>query len=251
MRVFEPRPAMLVAAVVASIACSGGGDDGGDDAGDAGATGDNVVAVPDTPELSFSAASALHGIGPSHTTVLLSDAPGLCAALGGTDAAMCAAQGVPLGSRFLRIDVAGTPPGTFSGSEVVAVAIAPGEVGVSAGAGQVELQAETADGTLSGSYDLGIVGQGTFTTARCDALGGGDGTEATSRACSTTLQVTGDVHEFQEECSCDGEASRRACTRRASDPEWTCACTAPSGAEATCTAAAPAGAVTPPPNCCP
>jgi hypothetical protein len=251
MRLFEPRPAMLVAAVVASIACSGGGDDGGGDAGDAGATGDNVVAVPDTPELSFTAASALHGIGPSHTTVLLSDAPGLCEALGGTDAAVCGAQGVPLGSRFLRIDVAGTPPGTFSGSDVVAVAVAPGEVGVSAGAGQVELAAETADGRLSGSYDLGIVGQGTFTTTRCDALGGGDVTETTSRACSTTMQVTGDSHEFEEECSCDGETSRRACTRQPSDAEWTCACTAPSGAEATCTAAAPAGAVTPPPNCCP
>jgi hypothetical protein len=245
------RRVVRVAALVSSVvACGGGGGDGGAADGAAPAT-DNVVAVPGTPELAFTAASALHGVGPGHTTVLLSDAPGLCAALGGEDAAACTAQGVPHGSRFLRIDVAGTPPGTFSGAEVVAVAIAPGEVGVSAGAGRVELGAETADGRLSGSYDLGIVGQGTFTTERCAALGGSDTTDATSRACSTTLQVDGDAYVFEEACTCDGESSRRACTREGADAEWVCACTAPSGAASTCSAAAPEGVVTAPANCCP
>ncbi|HYG67885.1 MAG TPA: hypothetical protein VD838_09505 [Anaeromyxobacteraceae bacterium] len=248
------RGSLVIAAALAAAAACGDDGDGGDAAGapaDTTPETANVVAVPDTPELSFTAASAIHGVGPDHTTVLLSDAPGLCAALGGGEGA-CTAHGLPGLSRFLRIDVAGTPPGTYSGAEVVAVAIAPGEIGVSAGAGRVELAAETADGRLSGTYDLGIVGTGTFTTERCDALGGGDvDAGGTSRACSTSVQVNGDSITFDETCDCDGESWSRACERDAADAEWTCRCTGPSGDEATCTAAAEEGVVTAPENCCP
>lgn len=250
----ELRPVMCVVAFLAMTACGGGSGDGGSEGDGAAPTTDNVVAVPGTPELAFTAASALHAVGPAHTTVLLSDAAGLCAALGGGGTAACTAGGLPPASRFLRIDVSGTPPGSFSGADVVAVAIAPGEIGVSAGAGRVDLEAEAADGRLSGSYDLGIVGQGTFTTERCAALGGGDddsGDGTSSRACSTTLQVNGDAYVFEEACTCDGGSFRRACTRDASDAEWACACTAPSGATATCQAAAPQGVVTVPADCCP
>jgi hypothetical protein len=252
MNRFPPSAAALL---TVALACSGDGDParpagvGGD--GDGSSATGNTVPLPSGEP--FTARSAIHAVGPERTTILLSDAEDLCAALSAAGPSCGASRAASLGDRFLWLTAEGEPPGTFAGFEMTAILSAAGEALVAGHGGTLTLEDETAEGALSGTYDLAEAGvegvAGSFTTQRCDALADDDGGSSTS--CSTSLQAVNDRYQFSETCSCDGESTSRTCTRGASDTEWSCTCTAAAGGTSTCKAdVEDADVVTPPEDCC-
>jgi hypothetical protein len=192
------------------------------------------------------------GIGPGGTTNVVSDAPDLCTTLSQQDA-----RGAPqaLGASFLRLTAAGVPPALFPGSAASALLVDAAQVVSSSGDGRIELDAESPEGLLSGSYDLGAAGvSGQFTTRRCATLdaGAGDASFSTPQSCSVSTRMVGDRSEYDERCTLDGQTRSRECTLGAGESSWSCLCTSASGTRSACESqAAQPGIDTPPPNCCP
>lgn len=227
-----------------------GGPDGGADAGtDAGSDGGTVTTLETTPltlggytltpQSSIMAAS-IGNFGPLSSPALLvyvSDFSALCAGYG----CSVASTGFPAGTHFY-LQLFGSDPKTYSVSDTPAAGVAlasflkAGSGGQTifsdlAESGTVTLEAYSANGAATGSYDLKMKKGGTlkgrFHSSYCKGM------TLNIPMGGVVCAETGDTASCQNPCTCDGKTVKAACTSTGTN-QWSCTCTSATGAGSTC-----------------